>query len=50
MALLRQHWSWRDVTIKSCMRWLSQGDVGRGVMLLPSIADNGAADAMLAVG
>jgi hypothetical protein len=50
MALPRQRWSWRDVTVKSCMRWRSQGDVGRGVMLLPSIADDGAADAMLAMG
>jgi hypothetical protein len=49
MALLRRRWPWRDVAVESYWRWRCQGDIGCGVMSLPSLPGNGAVEAMLLV-
>jgi hypothetical protein len=37
-------WSWHDVGAEPCERWRCRGDVGRGVMLLPSHTSDVIAD------
>jgi hypothetical protein len=37
-------WSWRDVSAEPCEWWRCRGDVGRGVMLLPSHTSDVIAD------
>jgi hypothetical protein len=49
MVLSSRRWLLRDIIVESCWRWRYQGDVGHGVISLPSHAGDGTAEATLAM-